>query len=78
MGQDIVLLLVVGLIELPLVNHAEFTPEVHLVVLHDLLDSVLRVAHQVEELVVEHVSVVLLPLLQRVEAVQVRQRLRVL
>ena len=71
MGHHIVDLLVVGLVELPLVNLSKLTPKVHLVIIDDLFDTVLRIAHKVEELVMENVRFALLTLLQSVKLVQV-------
>lgn len=53
-------------------DFTELASQVHLVILHDLLDTVLRVADEVEELMVKHVSFTLLALLQSVELVQIR------
>lgn len=62
MRHRVPLLLVACLVELPLVDVVQLTLQVHLVVLHDLLGTALRVAHYVEELVEEDVGVKILAL----------------
>ena len=53
----VVLLLVAGVVEFPLVDEVELGSQVQLVVLNDLLDPVLSVADDIEELVVKEVSI---------------------
>jgi hypothetical protein len=48
------------------VQQLELAPQVHLVVLDDLVYATLRVAHQVQEFVLKEIRLALLPLLKRV------------
>ena len=65
--HDVVLLLVVGVVELGKVDRVKLALQVHLVVVLDLLDTVLCVAHDVQKFVEEDVRVVLLALLERLK-----------
>ena len=67
MRHDVVLLLVVGVVELGKVDRVELALQVHLVVVLNLLDAALRVAHNVQKFVEEDVGVVLLALLERLK-----------
>ena len=66
-SHHVVLLLIVGVVELWQIDRVELALQVHLVIVLDLLDTVLCVAHDVQKFVEEDVRVVLLALLERLE-----------
>lgn len=65
-SHSIAFLLIASLVQLPLIDVEKLTDELDLVVLDDLLDTILCVTHNVQELMVEDVSLRLLALLERV------------
>ena len=67
MRFGVVLLLVARLVEFPLVDVVELGTEVHFMVPRYLVHPALCVGHDIQELMEEHVGVVLLALLQRLE-----------
>ena len=55
-SHSIAFLLIASLVQLPLIDVEKLTDQLDLVVLDDLLDTILCVTHDVQELMVEDVS----------------------
>lgn len=55
--HGIALLLVACLVKFPLVNEVVLAAQVHLMVVRDLFNATLRIAHNVQEFVEKNISV---------------------